>query len=206
MSELQKQLLMAVAGIGTFVYLYLSLLFVLPIAIVGAVVVLGATGLMVDVKVPPGLMFLPGARMTRDEFDALIKSIEEKEAKLLATAQLKIPDDLKRSVLTMASDLRSVIDYCQKDDSAVRPIRAYIGTYLEDIVDALNRYALLVSVGRDAQQTQLNEIKQSIIEGFEPQVRRLQMACLNHDLDSLKTAVVVSASVMETQTKMRGLQ
>lgn len=206
MSELQKQLLIGVAGIGTFVYLYLSLLFVLPVAIIGAVVVLGAIGLLVDVKTPPGLLYLTGARMTKDEFDALIKSIEEKETKLRETADLKIPADLKQSALTMAGDLRSVIDYCKQDPAAVRPIKAYVGTYLADIVNALDRYATLVSVGREAQQVQLDDIKRSIIEGFEPQVRRLQMACLNHDLESLKTAVVVSASVMDTQTKMRGLQ
>lgn len=205
MSELQRQLLSAAAGVGTFLYLFLSLLYIWPVALGVAVVVLLAVGLLVDAKPPPGLEWLTGARMTKADFDALIKNIEEKETKLRETATLAIPDDVKRSVLTMAGDLRSVIDFCKQDSAAVRPIRAFVGTYLADIVDALKRYTLLVSVGGEAQQDKLDEIKTLIIKGFEPQVRRLQMACFEHDLESLKTNVVVSASVMDTQTKMRGM-
>lgn len=202
MTELQRQLLTAAAGIGIFLYLYLFQLLVLPFSIAGSVVTLLAVGLLVDAKPPPGLRWLAGARMSQDEFDALLLGIGNQESKLRKLAEYDIPEDLQQSVITMADDLRTVIDYCREDPSAVRPIRAYVQTYLNDIVTMIERYERLFRYKRDAStETQLAEVKRTIIEGFAPQVRRLQVACLNHDLPSLLTGAQISADVMDIQTR-----
>ena len=177
-----------------FLTMYFGLVLVWWAAFLGALLIYGATLLIVRKK-PTLAETMVTARVSQADLQAA-GELMASAAQRLETAQASIPEHEHLMIGEIIQHVRSIREQVLSDPEDYRRARRFISSYLGKMVDTVERYADLSQKSRGRHAHRLAALSEQI-HSYVPVLTKIDEACLENDFLALESQVVALAAQLK---------
>ncbi len=190
---LRQTLAGSVAGVA-FLGLFFGVQLVWWVSFLAAVFVFGAVLLIVVRKPDADEVVLTGRTTEADVREA--GKIMSQAADRLEAAAKRLSEPNGSTIFAMLEHVRSIRAQVMADPEDYRRARRFITSYLDNMVDTVERFAELSEKSRGRHEERLAPLS-SKIESFVPALEKIDTACLEHDFVGLEAQIEALAAQMK---------
>lgn len=190
-----RQVLAGLAAAATFLGLYLGARMVWPVALLLAVLVLGAVLLLVRRK-PLMSEQIVGDRVTAQDIAQGLAVLADAQKRLIA-ASAKAPTLDRPSLAEMAAHVGSIRIEIGRDPSDYRRAKRLTGFYLPQIVQTVEAYVDLSARATGSSAARVAELGKSIRD-WAPVIEKIDQACQGNDVADLEAQIEALGFQMKT--------
>ncbi|MDP5219028.1 5-bromo-4-chloroindolyl phosphate hydrolysis family protein [Ruegeria sp. 2205SS24-7] len=189
-----RQIVAGVTSAAAFLCLFFGLVLIWWVALAGALLVFGAMLLVIRQK-PNFSELLVSPRTSEADIREAGRIMSRASERLAKTAP-RLPDADQSIVNAISAHVESIRNQVISDPEDYRRARRFITSYLENMVETVERYADLAEKSRGRHEDRLAPLSERI-RAFVPALERIDTACLENDFLALETQVEALAAQMK---------
>lgn len=194
LSDGTRQIVAALLASAAFLAIFFGLRLVWWLALAMAVLVYGASLLLIGRRRPLEEIRL-ASRVSAADVAAAAEALDDARTRLERAAP-QAPKADRAPISQMAEDVAVIRQNVIEDPDDYRAARMFISVYLPKIVQSVETYTRLSDQATGANAERVSRLGAQI-RGFVPVVDRIRAACIENDLSSLELEVSVLSEALD---------